>query len=100
MGGQTLSCSVKEKHFICFFPADVCQYRLDYQTFSTMVSADGACTDPDDGLSFTTPAAVEPPTICGTNTGLHSEFVRLRLKEEEDRSFFFYPGFIFYRIEN
>ena len=50
----------------------MCQYRLDYQTFSTMVSATGACTDPDDGLSFSTPAAVEPPTICGTNTGLHS----------------------------
>lgn len=48
---------------------DVCQLRLDFQTFTGFTAAStGACTDKFD---VSTNTGVNPPTICGTNTGYH-----------------------------
>ena len=50
---------------------DVCQLRLDFQTFSGLtVATGGVCTD-----TFVVEGQTgnNPPTICGTNTGYHSK---------------------------
>merc|ERR1712107_569334 len=52
---------------------DVCQLRLDFQTFSGFVVVDGAapygqCTD---YLSADGQSGANPPDICGTNTDYH-----------------------------
>merc|ERR1712183_1186490 len=49
---------------------DVCQLRLDFQTFSVFVvdTTSAACTD---SFAVTGQTGKNPPTICGTNTGYH-----------------------------
>merc|ERR1712183_1145410 len=49
---------------------DVCQLRLDFQTFSGFVvdTTSAACTD---SFAVTGQTGKNPPTICGTNTGYH-----------------------------
>ena len=51
---------------------DICQLRLDFQTFSGFVvgSGTGACTD---SLTVAGQTGSNPPVICGTNTGYHSQ---------------------------
>ena len=49
-------------------------FRLDFQTFSgftvsTVAASRGACTD---SFAAAGQTSVNPPTICGTNTGYHS----------------------------
>ena len=49
-------------------------FRLDFQTFSgftvnTVAATRGACTD---SFAAAGQTSVNPPTICGTNTGYHS----------------------------
>ena len=53
--------------------------RLDFQTFSgfevdTVTTGIGVCTDSFQAAGQT---GVNPPAICGTNTGYHSNWVRL-----------------------
>ena len=53
---------------------DVCQLRLDFQTFSGFVLYDsgapyGACID---YMTVKGKTGKNPPSICGTNTGYHS----------------------------
>jgi len=47
---------------------DICQLRLDFQHFSGITNTLGACTDK---FMVTGQTGVNPPTICGTNTGYH-----------------------------
>ena len=52
--------------------------RLDFQTFSgyvvdTVTTGIGVCTD---SFSAVGASGVNPPTICGTNTGYHSKIYR------------------------
>jgi len=49
---------------------DICQLRLDFQTFSGFATATtvSTCTDT---LAVTGQTGVDPPSICGTNTGYH-----------------------------
>merc|ERR1719458_1915390 len=49
---------------------DVCQLRLDFQTFSGFVTSTtaGSCYDT---LAMAGQTGVDPPSICGTNTGYH-----------------------------
>ena len=51
---------------------DVCQLRLDFETFSGFLTTTpaGSCSD-----SFVAAGQTgkDPPTICGTNTDYHSE---------------------------
>merc|ERR550532_3259149 len=52
---------------------DICQLRLDFQTFSgysvdTATTGIGVCTD---SFAAAGQTGVNPPTICGTNTGYH-----------------------------
>merc|ERR1712117_676585 len=49
---------------------DICQLRLDFQTFSgfATTSPAGAC---DDTFAATGQTGSDPPSICGTNTGYH-----------------------------
>ena len=51
---------------------DICQLRLDFQTFSgfATTSPAGAC---DDTFAATGQTGSDPPSICGTNTGYHSK---------------------------
>jgi len=50
--------------------ADICQLRLDFQTFSGFATSTtaGQC---DDTLAMKGQTGVDPPAICGTNTGYH-----------------------------
>ena len=52
---------------------DVCQFRLDFVTFESEVNADGSCGTGADTFVAMTPGASQAPTICGMNTGMHSE---------------------------
>jgi len=48
---------------------DICQVRLDFQTFSGLtVTTAGVCTDT---FAIAGQTGVNPPSICGTNTGYH-----------------------------
>jgi len=47
---------------------DICQLRLDFQTFSGFDETAGSCTDK---LVTEGQTGSNPPTICGTNTGYH-----------------------------
>merc|ERR1711915_721338 len=49
---------------------DICQLRLDFQTFTGFVTVTtvGACSDK---LTMAGQTGVNPPSICGTNTGYH-----------------------------
>lgn len=48
---------------------DICQLRFDFQTFTGFsVSTVGVCTDT---FTVTGQTGVNPPSICGTNTGYH-----------------------------
>jgi len=47
---------------------DICQLRLDFQHFSGITNTLGVCTDT---FMVTGQTGVNPPTICGTNTGHH-----------------------------
>jgi len=52
---------------------DICQLRLDFETFTgyavdTVTAGIGACTDT---FAAVGDSGVNPPTICGTNTGYH-----------------------------
>jgi len=50
--------------------ADICQLRLDFQTFSGFATSTtaGSCYDT---LAMAGQTGVDPPSICGTNTGYH-----------------------------
>jgi len=49
---------------------DICQLRLDFQTFSgfTTTTPNGGCSD---SFAVAGQTGKDPPTICGTNTGYH-----------------------------
>jgi len=49
---------------------DICQLRLDFQTFSGFVvdTTSAVCTD---SFAVAGQTGKDPPTICGTNTGYH-----------------------------
>jgi len=47
---------------------DICQLRLDFQTFSGFSETAGACSDK---LETEGQTGHKPPAICGTNTGYH-----------------------------
>ena len=50
---------------------DICQLRLDFQTFSGFATTTGgACNDYFTAAGQT---GKNPPNICGTNTGYHSK---------------------------
>ena len=51
---------------------DICQLRLDFQTFSgfTTTTPNGGCSD---SFAVAGQTGKDPPTICGTNTGYHSK---------------------------
>jgi len=49
---------------------DICQLRLDFQTFSGFATSTTA-GDCYDTLAVAGQTGVNPPTICGTNTGYH-----------------------------
>jgi len=49
---------------------DVCQLRLDFQTFSGFATSTTA-GDCYDTLAMAGQTGVDPPSICGTNTGYH-----------------------------
>ena len=51
---------------------DICQLRLDFQTFSGFATSTTA-GDCYDTLAVAGQTGVDPPSICGTNTGYHSE---------------------------
>merc|ERR1711976_150252 len=50
--------------------SDICQLRLDFQTFSGLATSTtvGMCTD---YLTVEGQTGNNPPSICGTNTGYH-----------------------------
>ena len=50
---------------------EVCQLRLDFQTFKGFATTTpaGTCSD---SLAATGQTGTDPPSICGTNTGYHS----------------------------
>merc|ERR1711915_130153 len=50
--------------------ADICQLRLDFQTFSGFATSTTA-GDCYDTLAMAGQTGVDPPSICGTNTGYH-----------------------------
>jgi len=70
---------------ICKCDTDVCQLRLDFETFVlnnpvTATATTGGTGDPTfsrvgncdtDTFGITTPGGKSPPAICGTNTGQH-----------------------------
>ena len=53
--------------------SDVCQLRLDFETFSGFVTTTpaGSCSD---SFAASGQTGKDPPTICGTNTGYHSKY--------------------------
>ena len=53
---------------------DVCQLRLDFETFSGFLTTTpaGSCSD---SFAAAGQTGKDPPTICGTNTDYHSEAV-------------------------
>ena len=58
-------------YFLCQASSDVCQLRLDFQTFSGFaVTSVGAKTD---SMAAAGQTGKNPPTISGTNTGYHSK---------------------------
>merc|ERR1711915_1070033 len=50
---------------------DICQLRLDFQTFSGFATSTTAAGDCYDTLAVAGQTGVDPPSICGTNTGYH-----------------------------
>ena len=50
---------------------EVCQLRLDFQTFKGFATTTpaGTCSD---SLAAVGQTGADPPSICGTNTGYHS----------------------------
>ena len=58
---------------------NICQLRLDFQTFSGFATSTtaGSCYDT---LAMAGQTGVDPPSICGTNTGFHSK--SLAVEEE------------------
>ena len=64
---------------------DICQLRLDFQTFSGFATSTTA-GDCYDTLAMAGQTGVDPPSICGTNTGYHS-------KSEQNREYL--PHFTF-----
>ena len=61
---------------LCQASDDVCQLRFDFETFSgfAIASGTGICTDT---FAVTGQTGVNPPSICGTNSGLHSKALLL-----------------------
>jgi len=47
---------------------DVCQIRLDFQTMSGFAASVGICSDK---FAIAGQTGVDPPSVCGTNTGYH-----------------------------
>ena len=58
---------------------DICQLRLDFQTFSGFATSTtaGSCYDT---LAVAGQTGVDPPSICGTNTGYHSQLEKFQEK--------------------
>jgi len=69
---------------VCKASADVCQLRLDFETFvmnnpvtatdittATPINANRIGSCDTDSFSVTVPGGKSPPTICGTNSGYH-----------------------------
>ena len=56
--------------------ADICQLRLDYDSFSGFgtTTPTGTCSD---SLEVKGQTGKNPPSICGTNTGYHSKIVSI-----------------------
>ena len=58
---------------------DICQLRLDFQTFSGFATSTTA-GDCYDTLAVAGQTGVDPPSICGTNTGYHSQLEKFQEK--------------------
>ena len=68
-------------YFLCQVSTDVCQLRLDFQTFSGFsVSTAGVKTD---YMTAAGQTGKNPPTISGTNTGYHSKIYFYQLERAE-----------------
>jgi len=50
---------------------DICQLRLDFDNFVLSVPNTGICSTNGIQMKVNSPTGHDPPTICGTNTGLH-----------------------------
>merc|ERR1711976_20353 len=52
---------------------DICQVRLDFDEFILPVESTGQCSAATNGAKLVadSPTGRDPPSICGTNTGLH-----------------------------
>merc|ERR1719445_1399206 len=50
---------------------DICQLRLDFQTFSGFATGPTTAGDCDDSFAAAGQTGKDPPSICGTNTGYH-----------------------------
>ena len=57
---------------------DICQLRLDFQTMTGFATGSpaGACSD---SFAVAGQTGKDPPTICGTDTGYHSEKLQTTL---------------------
>ena len=52
--------------------SDICQMRLDFDTFTTTIATDGVCTD---SFIVTSPGTANSlPTLCGTLKNQHCKF--------------------------
>ena len=70
---------------------DICQLRLDFQTFSGFATTTGgACNDYFTAAGQT---GKNPPNICGTNTGYHSKKSSLNVFEIINEHFSVYVEF-------
>ena len=66
---------------------DICQLRLDFQTFSGFATTTptGTCSD---YMSAAGQTGRDPPDICGTNTDYHSKYLAVCLLIGLRRAFF------------
>ena len=56
--------------------SEICQIRLDFDTFSTGISTKGVCSD-SFAVTGTTLSTNTLPVLCGTLTGQHCKFWKL-----------------------
>ena len=65
-------------YLLIFVISDICWFRLDFETFTTLGPADtqetsgGKCVDT---LTITVTTGQQIPVVCGTLTGQHSKII-------------------------
>merc|ERR1712142_469467 len=67
-GNTGITADTTCTYTINYINSDICQLRLDFQTF---VLAENDATAPKEGFTATGPTSGNPPVISGTNTGKH-----------------------------